>query len=618
MQKKLLDTEFVHDTKNATDIADEWIDNWGTLVEIGKEIADELSSGKQPSLEGALDGWTRVGTLFSQAYQEILAKPSILYETQSSLLKGYTQIFEQTQKAWLGQPYESVITHEKKDKRFRHEQWSQNPSFDFIRQAYLLYSQHVYHLIYRLRGMDDKKIKQLSFYSRQFIDALSPSNFVLTNPEVLQETLNTKGENLVKGSMQVLNDLRQSEGTYSISMTDMNAFCVGKNLAMTPGKIVYQNNLMQLIQYNPSTVKVYKRPLLIIPPWINKYYILDLSQDNSFVKWAVEQGHSVFMISWVAPDSNYKDKGFSDYMLEGTVAALEAIKTLTGEPSVNAIGFCIGGTLLACTQAYLNHHKMPYIASATYLATLLDFAEPGEIEVFMDEAQISSIEQNMQTKGYLDGRDLALTFNMLRDNDLIWSFFVNNYLVGKQPFPFDLLFWNADSVHLPEKMHSEYLRNMYLNNLLATPGALKLADTAIDLTNISTPTYFLSTKEDHIAPWQSTYKGAQFFKGPVCFALGKSGHVAGIINPPSRNKYGFWYDNKGKKTLSSSPEDWLEQATYQEGSWWVHWQQWVHKLAAQKISARIPANGKKKLENAPGSYVKCKLEHLDAKAVNCE
>jgi len=369
--------------------------------------------------------------------------------------------------------------------------------------------------------------------------------------------------------------------------------------------VVYQNDLMQLIQYTPATETVLKRPLLIAPPWINKFYILDLRPRNSFVRWAVSQGHTVFVISWVNPDAKLAHKRFDDYLAEGALAALDAIERATGEREVNVVGYCLGGTLLACALGYLAAKKDERIASATFLASMLDFSQAGELEVFIDEQQVAALEKRMKERGYLEGSEMATTFNMLRSNDLIWSFVINNYLMGRDPFPFDLLYWNSDSTRMPGAMHSFYLRNFYLKNLLAKPGGIRLNDVPIDLSKVKTPVYFASALEDHIAPWRSTYAGVKLLAGPARFVLGGSGHIAGIVNPPAANKYSYWTNSK----RPDAPEDWLKNATQQPGSWWTDWAGWVAQHAGDKVPARVPGKGKlKAIEDAPGAYARMRVD----------
>jgi polyhydroxyalkanoate synthase len=389
-------------------------------------------------------------------------------------------------------------------------------------------------------------------------------------------------------------------------MTDPKAFRIGENVATTPGKVVYQTDLMQLVQYAPTTPTVARRPLLIIPPWINKFYILDLREKNSFIRWAVGQGHTVFVVSWVNPDKRHAEKDFADYMFEGPLAALDAIEKATGEREVNVIGYCLGGTLLGATLGYMAAKNDRRIVSATFFVALLDFSIPGELGVFIDEEQVANLERRMNERGYLEGTEMGGTFNLLRSNDLIWSFVVNNYLMGKEPFPFDLLYWNSDSTRMPAKMHSYYLRNMYMKNLLREPGGIALGGVPIDLSKAKVPAYFISTIEDHIAPWKSTYKGATALGGKVRFVLGGSGHIAGIVNPPGANKYCYWTNPK----LADAPEKWQELAERHEGSWWTDWQAWIAALNGDEIvPARVPGEGGlQAIEDAPGAYVAVRIE----------
>jgi len=449
----------------------------------------------------------------------------------------------------------------------------------------------------------------VDFFTRQYIDALAPSNFALTNPEVFRETIATGGQNLVKGLNNLLDDIERGNGQLKISMTDSKAFELGVNIATTPGQVVYQNDLMQLIQYEPATKTVFRRPLLIIPPWINKYYILDLREKNSLVKWCVQQGLTVFVISWVNPDERHGNKEFADYMLEGPLAALDAMEKATGEKSANVLGYCLGGTLLASTLGYLAAHKDKRIASASFMTALIDFSGAGELEVFIDEDQVSSLERKMSERGYLEGAHMANTFNMLRSNDLIWSFVINNYLLGRDPFPFDLLHWNQDSTRMPAKMHSFYLRNMYMANKLRVPDGITLAGTPIDVTKVKMPAYFVSAIEDHIAPWKATYSGARLLGGKTRFVLSGSGHIAGMINPPAANKYGYWTNEK----LAAEATDWLAAAKQHQGSWWPDWWAWLKPHAGSEVAARelSKVGGKarrKLLEPAPGSYARMRAD----------
>jgi polyhydroxyalkanoate synthase len=549
-----------------------------------------------------------ISQVFFEAWGKMLADPFKLAEVQMKLWQDHMALWQNSMLRLFGHDTTPMIEPAQGDRRFRHEDWEQNFLYDYIKQSYLIAAKHLHQSLGKVEGMDAKAARKVDFYTRQYIDAMSPSNFMLTNPEVLRETVASGGHNLIKGLNNLLEDLTRGEGgQLRVKMADTAAFRLGENIAVTPGKVVYQNDLLQLIQYAPLTAEVYARPLLIIPPWINKYYILDLRENNSFIRWAVAQGHTVFVISWVNPDKRLAHKSFDDYLEEGALAALDAIEQATGQHEVNVIGYCLGGTLLACTLAYLEAKKDDRIHSATFFVTMIDFDRPGELEVFIDEKQIAALEKKMNERGYLEGSEMAHTFNMLRANDLIWSFVVNNYLLGKDPFPFDLLYWNSDSTRMPAAMHSFYLRNMYLGNLLRQPGGITLAGVPIDASRIKTPAYFISTVEDHIAPWKSTYAGAKLLKGPVRFVLGGSGHIAGIINPPAANKYCYWTHDK----LAANADEWLEKATQHPGSWWTDWSRWAAKHGGEKVAARIPGKGKlKAIEDAPGSYVKV---HIDAK-----
>jgi polyhydroxyalkanoate synthase len=553
-----------------------------------------------------------LGRAFMELTARMMADPQKLMEAQVSLWQDYMNLWQTTAARMMGQDAPAVIAPAKDDRRFKDSAWQENQVFDYIKQSYLLTARWLQGTVREVEGLDDKTARKVDFYTRQFVDAMAPSNFVMTNPEVLRTTIESRGENLVKGLENLLEDLERGNGRLKISMTDEEAFEVGVNIAVQPGKVVFQNELIQLIQYTPTTAKVAKRPLLIIPPWINKYYILDLKPQNSFVKWAVDQGQTVFMISWVNPDGRLAEKSFSDYMLEGPLAAIEAIRSGLGEPSVNVIGYCLGGTLLSCLLSYLETKKRSdIVASATFLTTMIDFAEAGELSVFIDEEQLTALEEKMSERGYLDGHEMAATFNMLRANDLIWSFVINNYLLGKEPFPFDLLYWNADSTRMPAAMHSFYLRNMYQRNLLVKPGGIELDGVPIDLTQIKQPAFILSTREDHIAPWVATYAATRIYRGPVTFVLAASGHIAGVVNSPAANKYCHWI---GSGKFPKQADDWLVAAEQRPGSWWPEWAKWIATFADGEVAARQPGSSKagsgklKAIEDAPGTYVKVKAQ----------
>ena len=541
-----------------------------------------------------------IGSAFLEMTARLMTEPAKLVQAQIDLWQDHMALWQNATRRMLGEEVEPVAEPEKDDRRFRHEAWEENQLFDFIKQSYLLSARWLQSTVNQVEGLDDKTARKIDFYTRQFVDALAPSNFVMTNPEVLRATIDSRGENLLKGLQNLLDDLERGKGQLQIRMTDAEAFELGKNIAVTKGSVVYQNELMQLIQYEPTTEKVQKTPLLIIPPWINKFYILDLREKNSFVKWAVDQGYTVFVISWVNPNQELASKTFEDYLLEGPLAALEAIEKATGEKSVNAVGYCLGGTLLACILACMAAKKDDRIKSATFFTTMTDFSEPGELEVFIDEVQLQSLEKKMDERGYLEGHEMATTFNMLRANDLIWSFVVNNYLLGKDPFPFDLLYWNSDSTRMPAAMHSYYLRNMYQHDLLKEPGGLTLLGEPVDLGKIEIPISLVSTREDHIAPWEATYALTQLASGPAKFILAASGHIAGVVNPPAAGKYCYWTNDKTPK----SPNAWLKGATQHEGSWWPEWSKWLRRKSGAKVAARQPGDGELPvIEPAPGSYV---------------
>ena len=538
---------------------------------------------------------------FAEFAGRVAANPGRLAAAQFDLWREHVALWSAFTRKLDGETVEPLATPARDDRRFADAAWTAHPAFDYVKQAYLLNARWMQSAVRQVEDLDADTQRKVEFYTRQLIDAWSPTNFVATNPKVLRETLDSGGENLVRGLEHLVADLQRGRGRLSIAMTDEQAFKLGQNVAATPGKVVLQNDLMQLIQYAPSTAEVQRRPLLIIPPWINKFYILDLKPQNSFIKWAVDQGHTLFVISWVNPDERLSRKTFDDYMLEGPLAALAAIERATGEREANVIGYCIGGTLLACTLAWMAKKGDRRVASATFFTALTDFAEAGELKVFIDDEQIGLLEAHVAKKGYLEGRHMATVFNLLRANDLIWSFVVNNYLLGREPLPFDLLYWNADSTRMPAAMHSFYLRNMYLENRLVQPGGIPLAGEALDLRDIDLPIYQLSTESDHIAPWKSTYALSRLVRGPYRFVLSGSGHIAGVINPPVTNKY-YYLANPANPPTS---EDWLAGAVRRDGSWWTDWATWVAQYGGGLVPAREPGAGAlAAIEEAPGSYVR--------------
>jgi polyhydroxyalkanoate synthase subunit PhaC len=576
------------------------------IAERSQRLVADFLQRQKPGENGiGMGDPLNIGAAFFEMTTRMMSDPTRLVQAQISLWNDYMTLWQRTAQRFLGGPSEPMVEAAQGDRRFKDAAWTDNTLFDYIKQSYLLTARWLQTIVKNVEGLDDKTARKVDFYTRQFVDAIAPSNFLLTNPEVLKATLDSGGENLVNGLSNLLDDLERGKGRLAIKMTDMDAFRIGENIAVTPGKVVFQTDLMQLIQYDPTTETVKRRPLLIIPPWINKFYILDLRPKNSFIKWAVDQGHTVFVISWVNPDERLALKSFEDYMVEGPLAALDAIEQATGEREANVIGYCLGGTLLASTLAYMSTKGDDRVKSATYFVTMIDFAEAGELSVFIDEEQLAALEERMKTSGYLEGSDMATTFNMLRANDLIWSFVVNNYLLGKDPFPFDLLYWNADSTRMPAAMHSFYLRNMYQENRLVKPGGISLRGVPIDLTRVTVPSFLLSTREDHIAPWKSTYAATHIFGGKVRFTLSASGHIAGVVNPPG-SKYGHW-EGSGKNP--PTPEEWLEKAKMVEDSWWPHWEKWIGEFAGGNVAARRPGDGKlTPIENAPGSYVLVRAE----------
>ncbi len=541
-----------------------------------------------------------------QAYldfiKEITSDPQAMIERQKDFMQDWFALWQGSVAKFMKQDASQFTTKRpiKADKRFRAPEWEEEALFDFMKNSYLLVSDYVDNTIKSSKDLSTRDKDKLAFYAKSLSDTMCPANFAMTNPTVIQETIKTGGENLINGFANILGDLKRGNGELAISTTQHDKFEVGKNLAVTPGSVVFQNEMFQLIQYTPTTKNVLKTPMLVVPPWINKYYILDLAPGKSYVEWLVEQGHTVFLMSWVNPDGSYADKTFSSYINDGVITAIDQVCKITKEEKINTVSYCIGGTLLATTLAYLTStRKEVPVASATFLTTMLDFEKAGEILLFVDDKQIESIEKKMEETGYLDGKDLKKSFTALNANDLKWSFVVNNYLMGKEPFAFDLLYWNDDPTNMPKEMHSFYLRNMYSKNKLIEKGGISINGVDIDLSKIKVPCHFVSTINDHIAPWVATYDSSHYLGGDVTFTLAGSGHIAGIINPPAKKKYGYWTNAKSPK----SHEEWLKNASEHDGSWWPHWQKWAEKFSDGKVTARKVAKG---IEAAPGSYVTAK------------
>jgi polyhydroxyalkanoate synthase subunit PhaC len=521
-------------------------------------------------------------------------------ELQATLGKAYLDLWAASSKRLTGETAEPVVKPDPRDRRFTDPEWSENPFYDFMKQAYLLTSQWADKLVEDAQGLDDRTKQKAEFYVRQIANAVSPSNFILTNPELLRETLSSNADNLVRGMQMLAEDIAAGGGSLKIRQSDSDQFEVGRNLATTPGKVIFQNDLMQLIQYAPATDRVLKRPILIVPPWINKFYVLDLTPEKSWIKWCVDNGLTVFVISWVNPDKRQAQKSFDDYMREGPLAALDVIRKATGEKQAHAVGYCVGGTLLAVTLAYMAAKKDDRILSGTLLTTQVDFKHAGDLKVFVDEDQIQMLERRMAEVGYLEGKKMANAFNLLRSNDLIWPYIVNNYMKGKKPMPFDLLYWNSDATRMPAANHSFYLRNCYLDNKLSK-GEMEIDGEKLSLKKVKVPVYNLATREDHIAPAKSVFVGSACFGGPVKYVLSGSGHIAGVVNPAAKNKYQYWTGGKANGSL----DNWLSEATEHPGSWWPDWLSWIREQDATEVKARAPGGGKlKPIEDAPGSYVR--------------
>jgi polyhydroxyalkanoate synthase len=522
-------------------------------------------------------------------------------DLQTKIAKGYLDLWGSTMRRLAGEEAMPAIAPSPRDKRFADPEWKSNQFFDFVMQLYLLTTQWAHDLVHNADGLDPHTRKKAEFYVNQITNALAPSNFVLTNPEVLRETLASSGDNLVRGMQMLAEDIESGNGTLRIRQSDPANLVVGVNMATTPGKVIFQNELMQWIQYEPATDKVLRTPLLIVPPWINKFYILDLKPEKSFIKWCVDQGITVFVISWVNPDKKLGTKTWEDYVKEGPLAAMDAIERATGEMKVHTMGYCVGGTLLATTLAWLADRRRVRATSATFLAAQVDFTHAGDLLVFVDESQISALERDMQESGVLEGSRMAMAFNMLRSNDLIWSYVVSNYLKGQPPAAFDLLHWNSDATRMPAANHSYYLRNCYLENRLST-GSMVLDNTLLDLSKVKVPVYNLATREDHIAPADSVLYGSQFFGGPVKYVLSGSGHIAGVVNPPRAGKYQYW-TNDNIRDISLT--DWIKGAQEHKGSWWPDWREWLGNLDAEEVPARaVGTEALPPVEDAPGSYVK--------------
>jgi polyhydroxyalkanoate synthase len=582
--------------------------NLARMVEqAGKAASAWVESREKGELRDSLaEPMTDMVKTFSKLTEYWLSDPSRALEAQTRLFSGYMDVWSNAI-ARMGvpegeNPPEHMIKPERGDKRFQDPEWGKNAFFDFLKQAYLVTSRWAGELAEHADGLDEHTRHKATFYVKQISNAISPSNFILTNPELFRETVASNGANLVRGMKMLAEDITAGKGELKLRQADYRPFKIGENIAVSPGKVIARSAVAEILQYEPSTDKVLKRPLLICPPWINKFYILDLNPEKSFIRWAVSQGHSVFVISWVNPDERHGRMDWEAYIRDGLQFALDTIEKATGEREVNAIGYCVGGTLLAAALALMAQEGDDRIRSATLFTTQVDFTYAGDLKVFVDEDQVAAVERSMNEKGYLDGTKMATAFNMLRSGDLIWPYVVNNYMRGKEPMPFDLLYWNADSTRMAAANHSFYLRNCYLENNLSR-GHMRLAGRTVSLADISIPIYNLAAKEDHIAPARSVFLGCQYFGGDVDYVMAGSGHIAGVINPPQFNKYQHW--TNGKPT--GEFDDWVAGAKENPGSWWPHWQKWVEAKSSARVPARKPGKGGKTLGNAPGSYVKVRV-----------
>jgi polyhydroxyalkanoate synthase len=591
---------------------------WGKLIESTMKGNPAMPAGVEHVQEGEKDSWLTLIDQFWQAnpysklvplnpaemiralqqlWLDAVRNPDRAWATYGDFVQQFAQVMTAPGLTLQGRAQEAgpVVTAEKGDKRFSAPDWEQNPIFDALKRIYLLTATTLLKTASQVEGLDEQQQRKLVFYLRQFLDTISPTNVLFTNPQVLHEIVQSGGKNLVSGMEHLLRDLNAGQ----MKMTDTDAFAPGRNLALTPGQVIYRNRLVELIQYTPTTGKVYAIPLLFIPPWINKYYILDMQPQSSLIKFLVDNGFTVFVISWKNPDASMEEISFEDYLTLGPLSALDVIKEITGSPRVNAVGYCIGGTLLSMVLPYLVAKGDETINSATFFVSLQDFTEVGDTSVFIDEPQVAYVEGQMLERGYLENRSMASMFNMLRANDLIWSNVVNNYLLGKEPPAFDLLYWNADGTRMARVAHSFYLRNTYLENNLIKPKKIVLKGVPIDLKQIHLDVYAVGTEQDHIVPWKSAWRISQLASGKVRFVLGGSGHIAGIIHPPSKGK-GYWTNQKPVKTA----DEWLESARQHKGSWWADWLKWLRPRSGEQGapppmgSTAFPA-----ITPAPGTYV---------------
>jgi polyhydroxyalkanoate synthase len=581
--------------------------NMARALETGARIATLMAgqhNGGQREWEAQITPIDVVIRTFTDVARVYFANPHKLVQANLRLWQAYARLWEQFWRRLQGETAPPVVMPERGDKRFKDPDWDSNPVFDFLKQSYLITANWSKDLVRDADELDEHTRHKARFYVEQIMNALSPSNFALTNPEVLKLMLATNGRNLVDGLERLERDLEAGGGRLRISQVDARPFELGRNIATTPGKVIFENDVFQLIQYEPMTEKVREAPLLIVPPWINKYYILDLSEKKSLIRWAVAQGLTVFVISWINPDETQAHKTFADYMKEGFLTALDVTLKATRQKKANVVGYCVGGTLVAASLAYMAQKGDQRVNSASFLAAQVDFEKAGDLKVYVDEDQVRWIEARMAEKGYLPGRRMADAFNLLRSNDLIWSYVINNYLLGKDPMAFDLLYWNSDGTCMPANVHSFYLRECYLHNRLSK-GQMTLDGVRLDLHKVKLPVYNLATKDDHISPLASVFRLGHFFGGPARLVVAASGHIAGVVNPPAAQKYQYWTNEDGAPTL----EEWWADASEHPGSWWPDWLAWLDKYSGKWVKARVPGGGRfNAIEDAPGRYVKRKAD----------
>ena len=591
--------------------AQKLMQNMSALFEKGREawetMAAQTNAGDAAPLQ--LDPFNAAGA-FAEWWRSLAEDPTSLAEKTLKFWGDQAEIWRRAAVKAAGGEAEPVADAPARDKRFKDPEWSQNAVFDALKQSYFLTSAFLTDTAKTEGALEGKDRKKVEFFTRQFVDAISPSNYFATNPEVLRTTLEEKGENLVRGLTHMLEDLQRGKGNLLIRQTDHERFKVGENTAVSPGKVIYRNEVMELIQYEAQTAHVEERPILIIPPWINKYYILDLNEEKSMVKWLVSQGHTVFMVSWVNPDARHQDKEFYHYIAEGLFEAAARVLDETEADKLHVVAYCVGATMVSTALAYLaqqpDHPLHDRIATATYFTNQVEFSDAGDLQLFIDDQQLANLDAIMQ-EGVLGAEKMANAFNMLRSSDLIWGFVVNNYLLGKEPFPFDLLYWNSDSTRMPARVHRYYLENYYQEDRLSR-GELQLGDVKLDLSKITVPSYNVAAKEDHIAPAASVYRGTRLMGGERRMVVGGSGHIAGVVNPPALKKYQYWTREDGE--FPETLEQWRDGATEHPGSWWTDWDAWLkrHADAAPPVPARKVGVRHNAISDAPGEYVRVRFD----------